>query len=611
MSTPAVVLLAEVYSCSKTQVGLGANELGVLHHHHIPQPPLFVIPRESLAQVATTNNLTRKVELLLNTEHSRKVREEKLHSLITRQHWPESLGTEIAKKYLGYCKQGLVTIFPSLLTHGTSSVKEKSVHGEAAVLESILQVWADTVIEQQSYTHTTKPTLEKILPAAMCVQKQPLATVSGFGFTRHPLSGDKTIALIQSVWGSVDGPLPTASGDTYEVDIRTYSTRRKNIRPQEIQLKLVPGGVETIAVPKEKQSAETLTPTQLERLARLMYSIKQKRLHHYRIQWCIEQNSIFCVSIEELAPTHTKPTPVTTALTKVYVQVNRPQSLTEELISEIDGVGALMPEYTLAAFGKHPLAAINGRYKQLLQKQLLALLTKSHAALGNLPMVYRSQNFTSSELREFTEFQKYEPVEPNPYLGIRGALKTMLNPDLFQFELEVLATFQKKANTQLGILFPCVRTPTELTRLVQLTEQSSLRDDNKTQLWFELSTPENVFFLADYPLQKLAGVYLNVESLQSLMLGIDPTNPEMVNYYQPPFGQFDVLMKQTAAALQQVATTQGLRHPPRLRVLLKHYNTRIVEQAVRHGAEAVIVKPQAASLAKISIMEAESRPLKG
>ena len=53
-------------------------------------------------------------------------------------------------------------------------------------------------------------------------------------------------------------------------------------------------------------------------------------------------------------------------------------------------------------------------------------------------MVYRATDFKTNEYRNLSGGKDFEPIEPNPMLGFRGAFRYIANPDVFELELAAI-----------------------------------------------------------------------------------------------------------------------------------------------------------------------------
>ena len=607
MSTPALLQLPDFSTASKNQLGVLGRQFASLHSYGVPFPPMFALTVEMLSYIAQSNNLLTKVEKLTQKKLSPKNFTTELSLLIRKQRLPTTIATSLAKLYHSYCKNVFVSLLSSPVQSSSPSVVIENITGEAALQEAVLELWGRTLEHSLALTSKSALSLEKLIPAALLIQQQPEATVSGTGFTRHPLTGNRSTLLIQSSRGTHTAPLPTGEGDSFEVDALTYRLLRKNIRTQTTWQKQVLGGFETKSLASKKTNTPTVSEKQLERIARLLFHIKQKSLHHYRIIWILERETLYCLRFAELHPVSTQPSGLDRTITRLYANIHTAQSLTPEILAHRDGVGTLRLEYTYAKFGMHPLATLQNNYHRLLKKELSNTITKTADLLGNLPLTVRSQSFTSSELRKFSKAAALEPIEPNPYLGLRGGLKALEQPAWFAFELELIAQLQKKLATPINFLVPFVRTPTELARLSRVVDEYLIPDSKHKPLWVELNTPASVFSLSEFPLKNVGGVVIRFEHIHALLTGYDPTNPDVAVQYPTTLSSLELILKHTVAGLSQATVTQDLKTAPAVRLQLDTYNSQYSALAVQFGIEGIVIQPKALMLAKNSILEAEAQ----
>lgn len=605
MSVPALLQLPEFSDAPKSQLGSLGVAFGKLYDQGIPLPAMIAVPTELLQYIAQTNNLLPAVSKLLKKKQSASEFAVALDTLFRTQRLPKSISTQLVKLYHSYCKNSFVSLFPAEPLSKTN-LALRNLKGEAVLQEAVLELWSKTVQQHSLHTLKNSVTLEKLAPVGLLIQQQPPATASGSGFTRHPLTGDKTTLLVQATWGETPTPLATGEGDSFEIDAHTYQVTRKNIRTKPTYQQQTPGGTTSKQLPEKKQTAASLTAKQLERLARLLNHLRQKKLHHFRLDWVLDNETLYCINCTELGAVSTHPSVTGRTMTKLYANVHGAQSLTPETLTLLDGVGVLRLEYTYAQFGMHPLAALTNTYHRLLAKELTTTIEAVLKQVGTLPVVVRSQDFTSDQLRELSRASTVEPLEPNPYLGLRGGLKALSQPQWLRFELEVLAKLQKKTGAELSVILPFVRTPTELARLCQVVQEYLPQETTKKTLWLELATPAAVFSLAEFPLKDIAGVILNLEKVGGLFAGFDPTNPDISLQYQVTLGHLELFLKHTVAGIAQASDAQNLKTKPLVRLQLDRYNPQFVAAGVQFGVEGVVVQPKVLSLAKTHILEAEA-----
>src|SRR3989344_8384833 len=117
--------------------------------------------------------------------------------------------------------------------------------------------------------------------------------------------------------------------------------------------------------------------------------------------------------------------PVVTAktATKVYVNLAEPDRVSEVAKMAVDGVGLLRAEFMIADIGVHPKKAIkDGKKNEFIQK-LTEGIKIFCEAFSPRPVIYRATDFKTNEYRNLVGGHAYEPIEPNPMLGFRGAAR--------------------------------------------------------------------------------------------------------------------------------------------------------------------------------------------
>lgn len=290
-------------------------------------------------------------------------------------------------------------------------------------------------------------------------------------------------------------------------------------------------------------------------------------------------------------------------LTKLLISAGNPDKAKSYVTNLVDGVGVLRSEYAFAKFGDHPLHVLGGKKKSLLKKALLDTIVTFQQACGVKPVIYRSQNFTTNELRQLSNAKNLEPKELNPYLGHRGAIKIISNFDLFNLELEVIKQALSKSNKKLSLMLSFVRTPSELKLLILHIKKSGLFHYKKFKLYLQLNTPENILQLSHYLQPEITGFSLNVRSLHSLLVGIDPDSPAIYSLYSLDVSLIENLMTKVLSTIRQ--------SPTRKEVILhlEDHNLPLVEAATKLSLTAVTVKPDFSAMAKKRIREVEEKRL--
>ena len=105
-------------------------------------------------------------------------------------------------------------------------------------------------------------------------------------------------------------------------------------------------------------------------------------------------------------------------------------------------------------------------------------------------------------------------------IGFRGCYRYVLNPDLFELELKVLAKVREQ-DKNLHLMIPFVRTLWEFKKCKQLIDKSELADDREMELWVMAEVPSVVYWLEDYVKAGISGVSIGSNDLTQLVLGVD------------------------------------------------------------------------------------------
>lgn len=303
---------------------------------------------------------------------------------------------------------------------------------------------------------------------------------------------------------------------------------------------------------------------------------------------------------ESLTPLHT------TTATKLFISAGNPDKAAEYVTPLVDGVGVLRSEYTFAQFGDHPLAVIRSRKRGQLKKALHDTIRQYHTANQGTSVVYRSLNFTTQELRAFSQAEAFEPVEMNPYLGFRGGLKLLQNQELFDFELEMMRDYLEKYSEPLGMMVPFIRSAGELQLVHNHLKNKRLHEFSHYSFWVQLNTPENLLSIDHYLRVPVDGFSINVRSIHALLHGVDPDEPEIYSLYPLDIKLFEQLLKPCVTAIiRSPHAMRGTKGHPAVVLHLEDNSTAMVDLAVRLGCTGVTVKPPFVATAKERIRETE------
>lgn len=194
----------------------------------------------------------------------------------------------------------------------------------------------------------------------------------------------------------------------------------------------------------------------------------------------------------------------------------------------IDG-SVIAGDLLLTRKGQHPRSFLRAGQSRYLRQELgegLRTIAGSHYPRK---VIYRLSDRHASDYRTLSEGEKYETTEGHPLLGYRGVLRHLQEPDLLQLELEAFEQAKLDGLTNLELMLPYLRTYGEYERLRHFLPNTRLRQVANTRAWFLCQTPANVLLLNTFcETGNLAGVYLDVDHLLQLTLGMDMATYEQL-----------------------------------------------------------------------------------
>lgn len=216
--------------------------------------------------------------------------------------------------------------------------------------------------------------------------------------------------------------------------------------------------------------------------------------------------------------------------TKIYVNLAEPERAKEVSKLPVDGVGLLRAEFMIANIGVHPKEAIKNMEQDKFIEKLTNGLKVFAESFKDKPVIYRATDFKTNEYRTLPGGIRWEPVEPNPMLGFRGAFRYIQNPEVFRLELTAIKNVRKHFDN-LHLMIPFVRSPQELAKVRRMVEAEGLFDDNSFKFWMMVELPVNVILLEDFLNVGVDGVSIGSNDLTMLIEGVDRDNSEVASEF--------------------------------------------------------------------------------
>lgn len=235
--------------------------------------------------------------------------------------------------------------------------------------------------------------------------------------------------------------------------------------------------------------------------------------------------------------------------TKVYVNLAEPELADRNAKRNVDGIGLLRAEFMMAGIGVHPKKMIKDGKRGEFIEHLATDIAKFCSSFSPRPVVYRASDFKTNEYRNLIGGKDYEPSEPNPMLGYRGAFRYIHDPDVFKLELEAIREVREKQGYKnLWLMIPFVRTVEELVKVKKIITDFGLHRSDTFKLWMMVEIPSNVIILDKFIEVGIDGVSIGSNDLTMLVLGTDRDNFEVAH-------EFDEMNPATLWAFEQTIKT--------------------------------------------------------
>ncbi len=290
--------------------------------------------------------------------------------------------------------------------------------------------------------------------------------------------------------------------------------------------------------------------------------------------------------------------------TKIYVNLAEPERAADVAKLPVDGVGLLRAEFMIAEIGKHPRHLIaQGRGEEFVSK-LAEGLTTFCQNFDPRPVVYRATDFKTNEYRNLDGGKSFEPEEPNPMLGFRGALRYMSDPEVFELELAAVRRVRENFKN-LWIMLPFVRTPVELLEVKRIMAASGLIRSPSFRLWLMVELPVNVIMIEDFINVGIDGVSIGSNDLTMLISGTDRDNSEVAKVFDEQNPAVLWAMKKVILACRKHGITSSIcGQAP------SEYDS-LVEYLVKLGITSISINPDSIGRVQGVIAETERKLVVG
>lgn len=301
--------------------------------------------------------------------------------------------------------------------------------------------------------------------------------------------------------------------------------------------------------------------------------------------------------------------------TQLLVNLSHLNALKGKPELPVDGVGLLRSEtIALDIFqSQHPRQWVDTRSQSEFIETIAARVNRVAEFFFPRPVFYRSL-----DLRAY-----YPALTPNPKqarkrspefsspvintspqtLGPHGAFSYLLDPLLFDLELQAVAQLQKAGYTNLHLILPFVRTVEEFTFCRRRVEAAGLTQIPGFQLWIMAEVPSVVFLLPDYVKAGVQGISIGTNDLTQLLLAADRDDKQMSMAFQ---ARHPAVMR---AIHQLISLCKQAGIPCSICCGSTASYPDMIDDLVRSGITSISVEPDALERTYLAIARAEQRIL--
>jgi pyruvate,water dikinase len=296
-------------------VGGKCANLGEMINAGIPVPPGFAVTAYAYKRFIEETGIAQKIYDILDetiTDPGNPAQYEeaskKIRRIIESTPIPKDIRDAIVEAYRELSKRvGLKDVYVAVRSSATAEdlpgasfagqqETYLNVRGEEEVLESVRKCWSSLFTPRAIFYRTEKGFRHEKVLISVAVQKMVNSRSAGVMFTLHPVTGDRNIIVIESVWGLGEAIVSGAvSPDHFEVDKNTLKIVAKNIVKKEVEYVRDPKTGKTVhaKVPPERQEAPSLTDEEVVELAKIAKRIEQHYGTPQDIEFAVDRDLPF------------------------------------------------------------------------------------------------------------------------------------------------------------------------------------------------------------------------------------------------------------------------------------------------------------------------------
>ncbi|MDR3349357.1 MAG: phosphoenolpyruvate synthase [Acidaminococcales bacterium] len=289
---------------------------------------------------------------------------------------------------------------------------------------------------------------------------------------------------------------------------------------------------------------------------------------------------------------------------KIYMNLGDPELAEKHSELPCDGIGLMREEFIWTTYiHEHPLYLIETGRADKVVDSLAEGVRKVCQPFSPRPVILRFSDFKSSEYRDLTGGDKFEPHEPSALLGWRGASRYYDPKYSAAFQLELKAV--KKVREEYGlknlhVMIPFCRTVEEAEKVTGIMAQEGLVRGADFKVWLMAEIPSNII-LADQFNKYVDGYSIGSNDLTMLILGCDRDNDTVAHIYD----ERNLAVKRALRHLIETAHKDG--KTVSICGQAPSVYPEFTEFLIKSGVDSISVNPDAVKFTKKMAAQAEQR----
>ncbi len=310
-----ILWFEEVDIKSIERVGGKIANLGELTKAGFPIPPGFAITTEAYREFMTKNNIYDRIHKLLeplNKDVDNHTLLEniciKIMNEIESGKMPDKIERAIFSAYKELIKKvGVQKVRVAVRSSATTEdMEDASFAGQHEsylnvsrideIINKVKKCWA-SFFTPRAISYRLKHELDyQEISMGVAIQKMVDSKVSGVMFTIHPITSNKDVIVIESVWGVGEGLVSgLCTPDNYLIDKITFEILQKKISSKDIEIVYDEKIQENVSkkVSSAKRTLPCLSEEELIELAKIGKKIEEYYGSPQDIEWAIDANLKF------------------------------------------------------------------------------------------------------------------------------------------------------------------------------------------------------------------------------------------------------------------------------------------------------------------------------